>query len=181
MACTCSSCRRVHTWTIRNQHRVSTHVRTLPGAHAFRRYDRYPYVGLQGDATNAQSMAKCLEGISSVVLAFQGKSYFSAGRVDEGVGQLWHLHDLHGRLADPHSVLPGHAMWTCAGYQGCGNSGKGSWHHAHCAPVLSAGDGQAQVLKLQQQCEIHKIAHGALGDSCVATCGTVHIKQMHAA
>ena len=30
-------------------------------------------------------MAKCLEGIGGVVLAFQGKSYFSAGRVDEGV------------------------------------------------------------------------------------------------
>ena len=39
----------------------------------------------QGDATDAQSVARCLEGVSRVVLAFQGKSYFSAGRVDEGV------------------------------------------------------------------------------------------------
>lgn len=106
MACTCSSCRRVHSWTIQNKHRVSTHVRTLPAAPTFRRYDQYPCVGSQGDATNAQSMAKCLEGISGVVLAFQGKSYFSAGRVDEGVIQLWHLHDLHGRLADPTRSCP---------------------------------------------------------------------------
>ena len=47
--------------------------------------DWYLCVCPQGDATDAQSMAKCLEGVSGVVLAFQGKSYFSAGRVDEGV------------------------------------------------------------------------------------------------
>lgn len=43
---------------------------------------------MQGDATNAQSMAKCLDGVQGAVLAFQGHNYLSAGRVDEGVSLL---------------------------------------------------------------------------------------------
>lgn len=38
---------------------------------------------MQGDATNAASMAKCLAGVEGAVLAFQGRNYFSAGKVDE--------------------------------------------------------------------------------------------------
>lgn len=42
----------------------------------------------QGDATDAKSMAQCLAGAESVILAFQGGGYLSAGKVDHGVSHI---------------------------------------------------------------------------------------------
>ena len=102
---------------------------------------------VKGDVTDPESLARAFDGVTGIIFAASGKSYWSARSVDELV-RLQHLQLLWSPWS--HTLFADCASFLAGGWQRCG-CGKSCWSKTHSTNIISASNATEQV-------DIHLVA-----------------------